>query len=338
MYHFCTYFDQHYLPRGLALYSSLRKHCQSFRLWVLCMDPTCYTALSQMSLSGLNPIRLADFEKEDEALTEAKKNRNKIEYYFTCTPSLPLYLFRHHPEISMITYLDADLFFFDSPSPLIDEIADHSIAIIGHRYARRLQRRSRYGTYNVGWISFRRDKNGLTCLTWWREKCLDWCYDRFENGRFADQKYLDAWPGLFQNLIVLQHKGANLAPWNVGNYLVRYCDTKIWVDEQSLIFFHFHGLRQLTPWLYDPNFAGSRAKLGKVTRQHIFAPYINTISEVRRLYLPPGSEDTLSTGKRIDLKTTGANQRIWNMLDRAACALLSVINRNYLFVRNGHVL
>lgn len=338
MYHFCTYFDQYYLPRGLALYASLRNHCSSFMLWVLCMDRVCYSVLSQLSLPGLSPILIDDFERDDERLLKTKKNRSRIEYYFTCTPSLPLYIFKSQPEISMISYLDADLFFFDNPSPLFDEIADNSIAIIGHRYARRLNRRYRYGAYNVGWISFRGDKNGLACLNWWRERCLEWCYDRFEEGRFADQKYLDDWPALFQKLVVLRHKGANLAPWNIGNYRVRYHDNKIWVDEQPLIFFHFHGLRQLTPWLYDSNFAGSRAKLCKVTRQYIFAQYIYTLSELRRLYLPLASKDMLPTGKRIELKTTASNQRIWNMFDEAACALLSLISRNYLFVRNGHVL
>lgn len=338
MHHFCTYFDQHYLPRGLALYFSLKEHCLSFQLWVLCMDHNCYKVLSQMGLPGLNPILHADFEKEDGGLAEAKKNRSRIEYYFTCTPSLPLYIFRRQAEISMITYLDADLFFFDSPAPLFDEIADNSIAVIGHRYARRLSRRFRYGTYNVGWISFRADENGLACLNWWREKCLKWCYDRFENGRFADQKYLDAWPGLFQKLVVLQHKGANLAPWNIGNYRITYRDTKVWVDEQPLVFFHFHGLQQVAPWLYDPNFAGSRAKLSKTTRQHIFAPYIDTLWRVRTRYLPFTPSDPLPPGKRIESKVTGTNPRIWNMLDKAACALLSVLNRNYLFVRNGRII
>lgn len=338
MLHFCTYFDQHYLSRGLALYLSLKEHCLPFHLWVLCMDRISYEVLTQRSLPGLNPILLTDFEKEDEGLTEAKQSRNRIEYYFTCTPSLPLYIFRHQPEISMITYLDADLFFFDTPAPLFDEIADNSIAVIGHRYARRLNRRSKYGTYNVGWISFRRDEQGLACLNWWREKCLEWCYDRFENGRFADQKYLDAWPSLFDKLVVLKHKGANLAPWNIGNYQIRYCGTKVWVDEQPLVFFHFHGLHQVTPWLYDPNFAGSRAKLTKEIKQHILAPYICALSEVRSLYSPFASEDALPTGKRIELKTTGSTQRIRNTLDKAVCALLSAINRNYLFVRNGRVI
>ena len=50
-YSFCTYFDQHYFSRGLALYQSLRQHCSSFTLWILCLDSRCYEDLTAMHLS-----------------------------------------------------------------------------------------------------------------------------------------------------------------------------------------------------------------------------------------------------------------------------------------------
>ncbi len=92
MRYFCTYFDSNYLDRGLALYNSLMRHAGRFRLWVLCFDDAAFDTLRSLALPGLEPIALAEFEKGDDALLAAKTNRSRFEYYFTCTPSLPLYL------------------------------------------------------------------------------------------------------------------------------------------------------------------------------------------------------------------------------------------------------
>ena len=206
MYYFCSYFDRNYLPRGLALYSSLRKNCSEFRLWVLCMDDATYAALTQLALPEIELIALQDFEEGDAALLAAKQNRSKIEYYFTCTPSLPLFVLNHWSEVNLITYLDADLYFFASPAPLFEELGLGSIAIIGHRLSAYMRKDEVYGIFNVGWLSFRRDDNGSACLNWWRAKCIEWCYDRLEDDRFADQKYLDDWPSRFSKVVVLEHK------------------------------------------------------------------------------------------------------------------------------------
>jgi len=91
MRYFCTYFDRNYLPRGLALYRSLQCHCPAFQLWVLCMDAACYETLSALALPDVHLIAREDFEAGDEGLLAAKQTRSLIEYYFTCTPSLPLW-------------------------------------------------------------------------------------------------------------------------------------------------------------------------------------------------------------------------------------------------------
>ena len=53
------------------------------------MDSVCYETLFQVKLPNVHLIALEDFEAGDEELLSAKKNRTLIEYYFTCTPSLP---------------------------------------------------------------------------------------------------------------------------------------------------------------------------------------------------------------------------------------------------------
>ncbi|MBI5649270.1 MAG: hypothetical protein HZC40_02305 [Chloroflexi bacterium] len=193
------------------------------------MDSACYDALGRLNLPRVNLISLEDFERGDGPLAHAKQNRSQIEYYFTCTPSLPLYILNHFAEPDSITYLDADLFFYADPRPVFDEIGDHSIAIVPHRFPSYLEDQERFGIYNVGWLTFRRDENGLTCLNWWRDRCNEWCYTRAEDGRSADQKYLDDWTTRFAKVIVIQHKGANLAPWNLANYQTHFSDGRVTV-------------------------------------------------------------------------------------------------------------
>ncbi len=112
MNYFCTYFDHRYLSRGIALYRSLKEHCPDFKLWVLCLSCECYEILNQLNLDSVCLIPLADIEEGDKELLKAKGNRSLIEYYFTLTPSLPLYILNHFSEVDLITYLDSDLFSF----------------------------------------------------------------------------------------------------------------------------------------------------------------------------------------------------------------------------------
>ena len=290
---FCTYFDVNYLSRGLALYSSLREHAGPFRLHVLCMDKATFESLTALGIPGITPIALEDLERKQPALLAAKTNRSRIEYYFTCTAALPLYVMDEWNDADIVTYLDADLFFFDNPSALFDELGTGSVGIIAHRFPERLKDREQYGIYNVGWVSFRRDNAGIECLTWWRDRCVEWCYDRVEDGRFADQKYLDQWPSRFGNVVVLQHPGANLAPWNIDNHAIAAKHGHVTVDSKPLVFFHFHGLKQIGRWAYEPGWKEYGVQPSAVLRTKVYLPYIRTLRSVTRAlasraFLPEG--------------------------------------------------
>jgi hypothetical protein len=287
---YCTYLDQHYLTRGLSLYRSLTRHAQPFQLWVLCFDQPSYNALCRLRLPHLIAVSHDQFEKDDPALVATKTDRSRIEYYFTCTPSWPLFVLKHSPQTQLVTYVDADLFLFADPAPVFAELGDASVAIIEHRFAPHLMESAVCGVYNVGWLSFRRDRAGLECLNWWRQRCIEWCYDRREDGRYADQKYLDEFPGLFANVKVLRHKGANLAPWNVCNYQLRKDRQGVWVDDMPLIFYHFHALKQLRKCLFKTNLFVYRVPVSTVLRRDVYAPYIRTLMrQFRRVarLLPP---------------------------------------------------
>ncbi len=332
MYYFCTYFDRHYLPRGISLFRSLKEHCPNFRLWVLCLDDESHELLTELDMPEIFPIVLKNFEADDEALLAAKQGRSKIEYYFTCTPSLPLYILRTWPEVDRITYLDADLFFFSSPEPLFEELKSGSIAIIEHRFPPKLRHNEIRGIYNVGWLSFRRDYWGLSCLNWWRDRCIEWCYDRTEDGRYADQKYLDDWTTRFQNVVVLEHKGANLALWNLANYQLNLANNDaVMVDEQPLIFFHFHGLKKLTGWLYNPGWSHYGVVPSRILREFIYEPYIQELFRVSNELLATQDIDAISysvRGRPIEI-----NERIKHLIRRIyrfPCVMRDILMGKYI--------
>ena len=283
MRYYCTYFDRHYLLRGLALYRSLKAHAEPFTLWALCFDDHSFEALAKLALTDLRPIALTDFERGDDALLAVKPTRSKVEYYFTCSPSLPLYVLSRHPEIDIITYLDADLYFYASPEPIFEELGAGSVLIVGHRFPPNRLQMEVNGIYNVGLLSFRNDRRGRECLEWWRERCLEWCYDKPDGTRYADQKYLDDWPQRFSGVVVLQHPGAGLAPWNwICSHIVAD-GFRLKADGQPLIFFHFASLKMLTPWLYDPVSEGRLyGEMPFWMRRALYSPYIEALKQAAR--------------------------------------------------------
>ncbi len=276
MFNFCTLFDRNYLYKGLALYNSILRVCEDFKLWILCMDDITYDILKKMNLKNIELVSLKDFE--DEELLKIKNKRTPIEYCWTCTSSLPLYILKNYPWLDMVAYLDADLFFYSNPKPIYVEFGDKSILIVGHRYAPGYEKyRKASGKYNVQFLIFRNDRNAIECLEWWKERCIEWCYFKYEDGKLGDQKYLDDWTERFKGVHVLQHKGAGVAPWNAQRYSVRKANDKVFVDEQELIFYHFHLLNLLSPKKFDL----SRGYcLPKNVIEFVYKPYIYEISKI----------------------------------------------------------
>lgn len=248
--YFCTLFDSGYLLKGLAMMRSLAEHCPNTHIYVLCMDAQVQQVLEQLNLPYLTCISLAEVETED--LLKAKANRGVAEYCWTLSAGFTWHVMSCYPEIDMLTYVDADLLFYSSVQPLFDEIGDSSIAIIEHRFTERLKDREVNGRFCVEWVGFRRDEQGMACLSRWRDQCIEWCYYRLEDGKMGDQKYLDEWPSRYSACHILMHPGAGIAPWNYAQYKFgRDADGGITVNGAALIFYHFHQFQLLDSGGFD---------------------------------------------------------------------------------------
>lgn len=229
------------------MYRSLEKNCPDFHLYIFAFDEKSFSILKELKLEKATVISLNEFE--DEKLISVKPSRTKAEYCWTCTPSIILYSIEKY-NLSNCTYIDADLFFYQDPKILFNEMGSKSILLTEHRYPPKFNRANKSGIYCVQFITFRNDDNGMTALKWWRERCIEWCYNRYEDGKFGDQKYLDDWPQRFKGVHILQHLGGGMAPWNVEQYkfIERKGDKIIFEDATSskkfeAVFYHFHHVR-----------------------------------------------------------------------------------------------
>ena len=228
---------------GLTMFRSLAECGMEFELYVLCLSDNAFDMLEGID-PRLIPVKLGELEQYDPELKSCKNTRSRTEYIFTMSPCLPLFLFHKFPQLKMLTYLDSDLCFFDSPECLFKELGERSLYIIEHRFAPGFEKDILNGRFNMAFQIYRNNEVGIACLKKWRNECLEWCYDRCEDGKFADQKYLDSWPELWgEEVVVSAHPGANLAPWNIGNFAVKTEKSKVTVNGCPLIFVHYQSFK-----------------------------------------------------------------------------------------------
>ena len=278
MYFFCTLFDKNYSAKGLAMYKSLRRVCHSFHLFIFSFDDVLTYSLERMCLSDVTIIPLSSFE--DTELLRVKSERSFAEYCWTCTPSTVIYCLNKY-NIDHCIYLDADLFFFSNPKVLLDEMGDDDVLITEHRYTTQYDQSLISGKYCVQFMAFKNNNNSKAILYWWRNACLSWCYNRHEDGKFGDQKYLDDWTSRFTGIHVLKHLGGGVAPWNMQQYTFeKNGDRVIGRDLDGkcfeVVFFHFHALLSYKKGLLR-EFYAQEYFLSNNARNCLYVPYIKQL-------------------------------------------------------------
>lgn len=299
MRHFCTLFDSNYFDRGLVLYESLRDKCAEFHLYIVPFDEEALRQLTALQLPHVTLIPLPEFENPD--LLRVKPGRTRGEYCWTSTPYLIDYVLTRF-GVPQCTYLDADLCFYGDPGVLLDEMGDRSILITEHRYTPEYDQSATSGIYCVQFLSIRNTPDGRMALSWWRDRCLEWCYARMEDGKFGDQKYLDDWTTRFAGVHVLQHPGGGVAPWNVQRFPISREDNGTWhvSGRDPLIFYHFHHVKFFLEDRVD--FSPYRH-----TEEGVFSLYADYLRRLERVW------ERTSFSPRRQSPDTSWRGRLWTL-------------------------
>ena len=304
MLNFCTLFDINFATQGVVMYESLKEHCSNFHFYIFAFCDESYSLLKKLNLEHVTVISLNEFE--DEELLRVKPLRTKGEYCWTCSSSAVLYCLKQF-NLPQCTYVDADLYFYSNPKVLLNEMGNKSVLITEHRYTPQYDQTATSGKYCVQFISFKNDARGLEVLNWWRNACLKWCYARYEDGKFGDQKYLDDWTERFKGIHVLEHLGGGVAPWNIHQYEIFKQDKKLRLVERNtkketdIVFYHFHDIKILDDGfidfgryiLYD---------IGEKNQKLIHNPYLNKLRQISEKLYKQDKKIILVKGIKIDYK------------------------------------
>ena len=246
MRNYCTYFDIKYIRQGLALHESMERHCQPYHLWILALCDDTWKLLTRHLLPNVTVVNLNAIETAK--LEAARPTRTWQEYIWTLTGTWMVWVMRRN-ELDHINYMDADCYFFSDPQPVFDEIGDAPLGITPHRFPPHRKHFEVNGLFNVGLVYANRQ--GLPCLEEWAAQTIEWCYNRSEDGKYADQKYLDEWPEKW-GAHSIQHLGANLAPWNQEQYEYTIQDRLLWVNTHPAMEYEPPQLLGRLTWSHYP--------------------------------------------------------------------------------------
>jgi hypothetical protein len=234
----CTISSNSHLFKAESLFASLqRKTHASF----CCLVTDAETA--DIKADSIYFYDLNSFQTEDALAMKAKYKGNRLRWGFK-----PLFISKLLQEgYDSVIYVDNDIFFYASPDFLFEELEKSTVLLTPHFYPADplkdqnwMEANFRVGLYNGGFLGA--NQQAIPVLDWWTKSCLYNIKKSYRRGLFDDQKYLDLFPILFEDVQVLKHKGCNVAGWNMETS-PRSLNEKneIMLDARwPLIFIHFN--------------------------------------------------------------------------------------------------
>ncbi len=306
MEHYVTLFDAKFAPQGIALHRSLQRHAGEHTLWVLCIDEAAVNLLHELELPDVRTIRLADIETNE--LVRVRAGRTRAEYCWTLTPFTHDLVFARAPDAERVTYIDADVWLRDDPSPIFSDFdaSGAAVQITEHAYAPEHDQTATSGKYCVQFVTMDRERSAPV-RRWWQERCLEWCFARFEDGKFGDQKYLDDWPQRFADLVhVAVPRGRFQGPWNA----IRY-------PYSESITYHFHGLHFADE--LSVVVASARYAIPDPHRRYVYEAYLHDLAAAMTLISETATKTPLVSSVNAHQTLRG---RVKNVMRRVRRRLL----------------
>ena len=278
-HYYCSAFSGAYCYQGLVLYNSIKKLDESFTIFYVCLDNLAYEILLGLRLENLIIIKVELIEYYFPKLKHVKQDRAIHEYAWTIKSSEMLYIFENYEEVDKIIWLDGDTQMLSNTEAIFSEWGNESVILTEQYYTDNHEPLIKtFGKFQAGFVGFCRDNEGMKALKWWKSKCIEWCYSKFEEGRWADQKYLDKIPELFQNVCIIKGLGINMTPfilYRLNFEQEKYLEInqdEIFINNTKLVLYHYYGFKYFDDSTYD--LCSYWMKFTRNTVEHLYLPYI----------------------------------------------------------------
>jgi hypothetical protein len=242
-----------YLGRALALARSVKQNDPTIHFVLLIIEPNFSFSKTTKELL----LACDDGNSFDEIKTlndlDLKDDKKFFSYSVVemCTAvkgqAVVQLLDRESSEF--VTYLDPDLFFYDSLDSIRAEHLKGDVLLTPHLnyapytnqsiYNDEVAGAMRHGVFNLGFVSFSNTKNGREIAAWWADRLQISSKADYLNGIFTDQKWWDLSQVYFKGIRVVKDEGWNMAPWNVSERRLTSLNPYSLDSGDSLLFFHF---------------------------------------------------------------------------------------------------
>jgi hypothetical protein len=154
-----------------------------------------------------------------------------------------------------VVYLDADNFCVGPLAELPSLLAKHQIVLtpqITAPFPPDLVVPSEFATlsagiFNSGFLGVSQGEEAFDMLSWWWERTQRFSFRRPEEGMFADQKWLDFIPGMYQSVAIIQDPAYNAAFWNLHERPLEVRNGEFFVRGKRAAFFHMSNFSPGSP-------------------------------------------------------------------------------------------
>jgi hypothetical protein len=245
--HYYTSITSNYLPKARVLAHSVKRHDSKAVFHLLFSDvaPAGFDLKQEPfdTLLGLGDLGIPDvnswmFKHTLVELCTAVKGPGAVEI-----------VRRYRPD--KLIYFDPDIVVFGGLQDLDRELQSHTVLLTPHMTAPEVTEAGiidheiatlKYGVYNLGFLGFRCEGEGLRCMQWWADRLRSYCRDDIPRGLFTDQRWADHIPAMFEGVRILRDPQYNVATWNLHNRTATGAvPHALRINGIPLSFYHFSG-------------------------------------------------------------------------------------------------